>query len=89
MCDLDSFKEINDRYGHEFGDAALRHVANILRESVGGDNTVLSRVGGEEFALLLTDIPKAGCARVRRKRFELNVAAHPVEWRGATRRRSP
>ena len=59
MCDLDSFKEINDRFGHEFGDAALRHVANILREAAGGGNTVLGRVGGEEFALLLTDIPKA------------------------------
>jgi GGDEF domain-containing protein len=41
MCDLDSFKEIDDRFGHEFGDAALRHVANILREAAGGDNTVL------------------------------------------------
>jgi diguanylate cyclase (GGDEF)-like protein len=83
MCDLDSFKEINDRFGHEFGDAALRHVANILRESVGGDNTVLGRVGGEEFALLLTDIPKAD-ALAFAENLRLNIAAHPVEWRGAT-----
>src|SRR5271166_4905189 len=50
MCDLDHFKRINDRLGHEFGDAALRHVANVLREAAGQDNIVLARVGGEEFA---------------------------------------
>ena len=46
MCDLDHFKEINDEFGHEFGDAALRHVANILREAAGRDNMILGRVGG-------------------------------------------
>jgi diguanylate cyclase (GGDEF)-like protein len=82
MCDLDCFKEINDRFGHEFGDAALRHVANILRESAGVDNTVLGRVGGEEFALLLTDISKAD-ALAFAENLRLNIAARPVEWRGA------
>ena len=83
MCDLDSFKEINDRFGHEFGDAALRHVANILREAARGDNTVLGRVGGEEFALLLTDISKAD-ALAFAENLRLNIAARPVEWLGAT-----
>ena len=49
MCDLDLFKGINDRLGHEFGDAALRHVANVLREAAGSDHMVLGRIGGEEF----------------------------------------
>jgi diguanylate cyclase (GGDEF)-like protein len=83
MCDLDSFKEINDRFGHEFGDAALRHVANILRDAARGGNTVLGRVGGEEFALLLTNIPKAD-ALAFAENLRLNIAARPVEWRGAT-----
>ena len=48
MCDLDHFKEINDEFGHEFGDAALRHVANILREAAERSNMILGRVGGEE-----------------------------------------
>ena len=82
MCDLDFFKEINDRFGHEFGDAALRHVANILRELAGVDNTVLGRVGGEEFALLLTDISKTD-ALAFAENLRLNIAARPVEWRGA------
>ena len=37
MCDLDNFKGVNDRFGHEFGDVALRHVAHILRAAAGRD----------------------------------------------------
>ena len=46
MCDLDEFKTINDRFGHEFGDAALRHAADVLRER---KKVILGRQGGEEF----------------------------------------
>jgi diguanylate cyclase (GGDEF)-like protein len=87
MCDLDSFKEINDRFGHEFGDAALRHVANILRDAARGGNTVLGRVGGEEFALLLTNIPKAD-ALAFAENLRLNIAARPSSG-AARQQRSP
>jgi diguanylate cyclase (GGDEF)-like protein len=51
MIDLDRFKEVNDRYGHDVGDGALVHVADIMRRDVRrGD--VLCRVGGEEFAVI-------------------------------------
>ena len=50
MADLDHFKELNDTYGHETGDRALRLFARILRDSMRADDLVC-RYGGEEFAL--------------------------------------
>ncbi|MFM0739192.1 GGDEF domain-containing protein [Paraburkholderia xenovorans] len=50
--DLDHFKTINDRYGHETGDEVLKSFARIARGLVGPD-AVLARIGGEEFAVLL------------------------------------
>jgi diguanylate cyclase (GGDEF)-like protein len=50
--DIDNFKEINDRFGHPIGDEALVFVAEVLRASVRGDDSVF-RVGGEEFCVLL------------------------------------
>jgi diguanylate cyclase (GGDEF)-like protein len=81
MCDLDLFKGINDQLGHEFGDAALRHVANVLREAAGSGTMVLGRIGGEEFALLLTDVRLAD-ALAFAEDLRSRVAERPVEWRG-------
>jgi diguanylate cyclase (GGDEF)-like protein len=57
LADLDSFKQVNDRFGHQAGDEVLRSFADILRETV-RDIDVAARYGGEEFAILLpqTDI---------------------------------
>lgn len=52
LIDLDHFKNINDRYGHPVGDQVLKEFATVLMSSVRETNLV-SRVGGEEFALLL------------------------------------
>jgi len=54
LLDIDFFKVINDKFGHEAGDQALKQVASLLRSSF-KDYTV-SRVGGEEFAIVLTDL---------------------------------
>ncbi len=83
MCDLDRFKAINDEYGHEFGDAALRHVAEILREAVGGERAALARTGGEEFVVLLADCSLDEAERLAES-IRANFAARPVEWRGAS-----
>jgi len=53
MVDLDSFKSINDTWGHQAGDAYLRAVGSVLQESVRMSDCV-ARLGGDEFALLLT-----------------------------------
>lgn len=59
--DLDHFKEINDRYGHNVGDAVLFEVATTLVQTVGGQG-VVARLGGEEFCVLLpyADAESAG-----------------------------
>ena len=54
MVDIDHFKQLNDSYGHVAGDAALRHFADLLRDSLRGSDLV-GRWGGEEFLLLLPD----------------------------------
>jgi diguanylate cyclase (GGDEF)-like protein/putative nucleotidyltransferase with HDIG domain len=53
VLDLDGFKLINDTSGHSAGDAALQHVADVLEESVRGSDFAF-RMGGDEFALVLT-----------------------------------
>ena len=53
MMDIDHFKRVNDRYGHQIGDRVLIQVAAILSENL-PKNAVLARHGGEEFVILLT-----------------------------------
>jgi len=68
VLDLDHFKAVNDRFGHEVGDRVLVRVAELLREQVRSDD-VVARTGGEEFVLLMprtTDAEAlACCERVR------------------------
>src|SRR5262245_39277190 len=52
LLDIDFFKSINDRFGHDVGDAMIRHVADICRDEMRGFD-LLARIGGEEFVLLL------------------------------------
>ncbi|MFQ5469678.1 MAG: DUF484 family protein [Gammaproteobacteria bacterium] len=52
LLDVDHFKQVNDRYGHQVGDQVLREVAALIRAQMRGSD-VLSRYGGEEFAALL------------------------------------
>jgi diguanylate cyclase (GGDEF)-like protein len=56
MCDVDRFKSINDRFGHEFGDKVLVEIADVLRAFAGNDRVVVGRHGGEEFAALIIGI---------------------------------
>jgi diguanylate cyclase (GGDEF)-like protein len=50
--DLDTMKEINDEFGHSFGDDVLRSIAEAIRRSA-GERSVVARLGGDEFAILL------------------------------------
>ncbi len=52
LLDLDRFKPINDRFGHEAGDAALREVARRLKTVARRSNDVVARLGGDEFAVV-------------------------------------
>lgn len=54
IADIDRFKQVNDTYGHLFGDKVLRSVAQILKANTKGRD-IVARYGGEEFAVLLPD----------------------------------
>jgi diguanylate cyclase (GGDEF)-like protein len=62
MADLDHFKELNDTYGHETGDRALRLFARVLRDTLRGSD-IVGRHGGEEFAIAFPDCSAADAGR--------------------------
>jgi diguanylate cyclase (GGDEF)-like protein len=66
VLDIDHFKSINDRYGHDVGDQVIVHVARLCRAQT-RESDVVARIGGEEFALLLpeTDLADARAAGER------------------------
>lgn len=66
MCDIDHFKNINDTYGHLFGDKVIRAVARVLMENVKGRDTA-ARYGGEEFIVLLPNTPLEGARTLAEK----------------------
>jgi diguanylate cyclase (GGDEF)-like protein len=73
MMDLDSFKSINDRFGHAAGDWALREVAKVCLP-VCRPQDLLGRLGGEEFAFLLVDRDLGTSTSIARKCRELIAA---------------
>jgi diguanylate cyclase (GGDEF)-like protein len=80
LCDIDRFKDFNDRYGHQAGDVCLRQVAQVIdRADVRGSDHA-SRYGGEEFALILPDTDAEGATRVG-ERVRQAVAAHAFSLR--------
>lgn len=81
MFDLDHFKAINDRWGHAVGDEALRHFAGILRMELRTAD-MAGRLGGEEFAALLTLSDQEGACVVGQRiqrRLASQLLAHGQE----------
>ena len=77
LLDLDHFKSINDRYGHEAGDTVLRTVADRLRSNVRAED-VLGRWGGEELLVVAPQTDLHG-GRYLAERLRAAIAAAPVE----------
>lgn len=81
LCDLDRFKDVNDRLGHGFGDEALRRVADCLRTVLDGPGVVIGRLGGEEFGALLYGVDRQLVAELA-ERVRARLAGEPVRWNG-------
>ena len=81
FLDLDGFKHVNDSFGHSVGDKLLQSVAGRLANCVRGTDTV-SRMGGDEFVVLLSEVEQAEDAAITATRMLNAVAeAHSVEGR--------
>ncbi|HEX3375089.1 MAG TPA: GGDEF domain-containing protein [Edaphobacter sp.] len=72
LIDIDSFKAINDEYGHLAGDEVIRQVGRVLQANLRADDTV-SRYGGEEFVMLLRDL-RLDRAEAIAERLRLQIA---------------
>jgi two-component system cell cycle response regulator len=78
MIDIDHFKQINDRWGHQAGDSVLRRMGALLREVTRAED-LLARYGGEEFAVLARGISVID-ARAFAERVRGLVANASIEW---------
>jgi diguanylate cyclase (GGDEF)-like protein len=92
IADIDDFKAINDTHGHQTGDEALCHVAEVLRSNLRGDDRVF-RVGGEEFCVLMPGVEQEGGVAVAERlrhavaetpfrlplRISVGVATYPLD----------
>lgn len=76
MCDLDHFKMINDSHGHAVGDLVLKHFAGILSAQL-RNNDMVGRVGGEEFAVILSDV-SINEADIFARRVQQQIADSPL-----------
>ena len=78
LLDIDRFKDVNDTYGHEAGDEAIRRLAIILQAGTRGIDTA-ARIGGEEFAVILTETDFEGGLEVaERLRLAIKTAEVPT-----------
>jgi diguanylate cyclase (GGDEF)-like protein len=84
LIDVDAFKSINDRHGHPAGDEVLVHLAGVLREQVRAEDAVLSRLGGDELAVLLPGCSAEVAERRARALLEA-VRSTPVRLADGTR----
>ncbi|HKN84283.1 MAG TPA: diguanylate cyclase [Pyrinomonadaceae bacterium] len=79
MIDIDSFKNLNDNYGHDTGDEAIRCIGKALCEGTRGID-LAARIGGEEFAVLLVETNKEAALEVAER---LRLAIKALEIPGA------
>lgn len=76
VIDVDHFKQVNDRFGHQVGDAVLQHVATTIKHRL-RSNDIVGRIGGEEFLAVLPESPPDGAKRVAEE-LRHSVASKPV-----------
>jgi diguanylate cyclase (GGDEF)-like protein len=82
MIDVDRFKDLNDKYGHQAGDRVLQNVAHLLDQNVRKVDYV-ARYGGEEFAVIAPSTGEDGVANLA-ERLRRTIESTPVTWEGHT-----
>ena len=80
VIDVDKFKYINDHYGHEAGDVALKHIANIMKETTRGKD-IPARLGGDEFVAYINNCEDKVLVQIA-DNLRKKVQDQPVEWEG-------
>ncbi|MBU0536149.1 MAG: GGDEF domain-containing protein [Nanoarchaeota archaeon] len=70
IFDIDNFKDINDEYGHDFGDKVLKYVAEALQQDLRRIHHA-ARYGGEEFGLILTEISRDSAEKIVKEKVQL------------------
>ena len=84
MMDVDGFKQINDTYGHFYGDGVLVNVSEILKSSCKNTNAFLARYGGDEFCIVLPANSEVDAEEII-ARVEMNIS----EWNRTHAERRP
>lgn len=85
MVDVDHFKEVNDRFGHLIGDAALRHISAIMKLCV-READMIARYGGEEFIIILPETDSEGAGFIaERVRKEIEASDFSIDQHGSIR----
>ena len=80
LFDIDHFKKINDRYGHQSGDAVLVHFCNIAQRTI-GDRGLFVRMGGEEFALV-AEVESSSSTAALAEAIRSNLRLSKISSRG-------
>jgi len=80
MCDIDHFKKVNDRYGHDAGDYVLQEIAKIIRENIRMQDLSV-RWGGEEFFIFLSEVTLEESYLISEK-LRKKIEHHSVNYDG-------
>ena len=82
VIDVDKFKFINDEYGHEAGDLALKHIAAIMKESTRGKD-IPARLGGDEFVVYINNCTDEAMVKIA-ENLRKKVQDQPIDWQGTS-----
>ncbi|WP_417505849.1 diguanylate cyclase domain-containing protein [Marinomonas gallaica] len=80
--DLNEFKQINDQFGHEAGDALLKHIAQLTNNTLKGTDFI-ARVGGDEFLIVLDSSNTELAANESAKALKQHIENRPLHWKGS------